>query len=140
MTLVLISLIIQTRQSLPLDVLVSVSGSEMSTPRKQVHTKVIHPVQSKLTSLENSADHKCHLPKWKFYRNKYVPCKFQEKRGFLILEIFFFDVSVEFVLLISLPHRVSGHLDRYNFKLALDVHDSVSANEISTSQKQEHTM
>ena len=35
---------------------------------------VIQPGQSKLTSLKNSTDHKCHLVRWKCRRNKYVQC------------------------------------------------------------------
>ena len=42
------------------DALVSALGSEISTSQKQVH-----PSQQKLTSLKNSADHKCHLMRWK---------------------------------------------------------------------------
>ena len=56
-----------------LDVLVvSASGSEIFHLVKTSTHEVIHPVQSKLTSLKNSTDHKCHLARCKFRRNKYV--------------------------------------------------------------------
>ena len=58
-----------------MDVLDSASGGGGGVKFYLAETstqEVIHPGQSKLTSLKNSTDQKCHLARWKYRRNKYV--------------------------------------------------------------------
>ena len=58
--------------SLLMDVLVSASGGENFRLAETSTHNVIHPGLSKLTSLKNSTDQKCHLARWKYRRSKYV--------------------------------------------------------------------
>ena len=64
--------------------------------------EVTHPGQSKLTSLKNSIDHKCHRARWKFQWNKSSTYFVRQQKHHRLCEVFYIFWKIRQFCLIHL--------------------------------------